>query len=110
MKLVILGHENTDFDSIISGMLLENIYRKMYRYKADFIIPDEVLKDTAKLCNKYHVDYRRYEKKYELDEDIHSVLVDHSVDLRNIPSVIMAIDHHPPKQELPYLVKYSHTA
>ena len=110
MKLVILGHENPDFDSIISGMLLENIYRKMYRYKADFIIPDEVLKDTAKLCNKYHVDYRRYQKKYELDEDIHSVLVDHSVDLRNIPSVIMAIDHHPTKQELPYLVKYCHTA
>ena len=63
MKLVILGHENPDFDSIISGMLLENIYRKMYRYEADFIIPDEVLKDTAKLCNKYHVDYRRYQKK-----------------------------------------------
>lgn len=109
MKLVILGHENPDFDSIISGMLLENIYRKMYRYEADFIIPDEVLKDTAKLCNKYHVDYRRYQKKYELDEDIHSVLVDHSVDLRNIPSVIVAIDHHPTKQELPYLVKYCHT-
>ena len=42
MKLVILGHENPDFDSIISGMLLENIYRKMYRYQADVIIPDEV--------------------------------------------------------------------
>ena len=39
-KYIILGHENPDVDSIISGYLLEKLMLSK-GFKAEFIIPDK---------------------------------------------------------------------
>lgn len=93
MKYIILGHENPDVDSIISGYLLEKIMIKR-GYDVQFIIPDkEVSKESEEICNRYGL----YVGKYKNDNLVNNakyILVDHNV--RNVPGDIVAvIDHHP---------------
>ena len=93
MKYVILGHENPDVDSLISGYLLEKIMKKR-GYDVSFCIPDKsIAMDSEKICNKYGL----YLGKYYVDElpkDAKYILVDHHD--RDVPGEIVAIlDHHP---------------
>lgn len=41
-KYIILGHENPDVDSIVSGYLLEKYMIKL-GFDAQFVIPDKVI-------------------------------------------------------------------
>ena len=93
MKYIILGHENPDVDSLISGYLLERVMKKK-GYEVSFCIPDkEVSSDSERICNKYNL----YVGKYYVDElpsDAKYILVDHND--REVPGEIVAIfDHHP---------------
>lgn len=93
MKYVILGHENPDVDSIVSGYLLEKIMLNR-GYDVKYIIPDkEISKETEDLCNKFDLYLGEY-KNQELIKDAKYILVDHNV--RDVPGEIVAvIDHHP---------------
>lgn len=93
MKYIILGHENPDVDSLVSGYLLEKVMKKK-GYDASFFIPDQsIASDSEKICNKYNL----YLGKYYVDElpkDAKYILVDHND--REVPGEIVAVlDHHP---------------
>ena len=93
MKYVILGHENPDVDSLISGYLLEKIMKKM-GYDVSFCITDKsIASDSEKICNKYNL----YVGEYYVDSlpiNAKYILVDHNE--RSVPGDIVAVlDHHP---------------
>lgn len=102
-QYVIVGHENPDFDSVISGYLLEQLLKRK-GYFVQFIIPDkEIDIDTKVLCQKYGIDVTLYQKDWILDADY--ILVDHHE--RKVPGNIVAvIDHHPTSKNIdcPYLI------
>ena len=93
MKYIILGHENPDVDSLVSGYLLEKIMIKK-GYDVSFCIPDKVIaQESEKLCNKYDFFLGKYYVD-ELPKDSKYVLVDHNS--REVPGEVIAIiDHHP---------------
>lgn len=99
-KIVILGHENPDVDSIVSGYLLEKILKKK-GYNAEFIVPDKSLdKDTLEICRKYDLEPTIYQKDISLeDKNINYILVDHNE--RSVKgNIISIIDHHPTSKEI----------
>jgi inorganic pyrophosphatase/exopolyphosphatase len=93
MEYIILGHENPDVDSIISGYLLEKIMKKR-GYDVSFIIPDKkVCKDTENICNEFNIFLGKYFND-DMDKNAKYILVDHNE--REVPGEIVAvIDHHP---------------
>ena len=103
MKYIILGHENPDVDSLVSGYILEKVMKKR-GYDVSFCIPDKAIAlDSEKICNKYNL----YLGKYYVDElpsDAKYILVDHND--RDVPGKIVAVlDHHPTpkdKSSIPY--------
>ncbi len=97
MKYIILGHENPDVDSIISGYLLEKIMIKK-GYDAEFVIPDKIIaKESEDICNKYGIYVGKY-KRDNLDKEAKYILVDHNK--RKVPGEIVAIIDHHPSEEL----------
>lgn len=97
-KIVILGHENPDVDSIISGYLLERIYQKLFSgfYDVQFVIPDKVLdEESVEICLKYGVDARKYQMDLPLNSETEYILVDHYEDSRISKMPKKIIDHHP---------------
>lgn len=94
MKYIILGHENPDVDSLVTGYLVEKIIKK-YGYEAEFIIPDlKVLDESYNLCCKYGLDIKKYQKELNYVSGDRFILVDHHE--RDVPGEIFAIvDHHP---------------
>ena len=95
-KYIILGHENPDIDSIISGYLLETLMKKK-GYDAEFIIPDKTIsKEDIDLSAYCGIDPTAYQKSLPTAADTKYILVDHHE--RNVPGEIVAIiDHHPTK-------------
>ena len=93
-KYIILGHENPDVDSIISGYLLEKLLIKL-GYKAKFIIPDKNIEEnTIKLCTYCNLDPKNYQHQLPKDTTYKYILVDHNE--RKLEKEIVAIiDHHP---------------
>ncbi len=93
MEYIILGHENPDVDSIVSGYLLEKIMKNR-GYDVSFVIPDKkICKDTESICNEFNIFLGEYLKK-DLEKDAKYILVDHNE--REVPGEIVAvIDHHP---------------
>ena len=102
-QYVIVGHENPDLDSVISGYLLEQLLKRK-GYSVQFIIPDkEIDTDTKTLCQKYGIDVTLHQKDWVIDADY--ILVDHHE--RKVPGNIVAIiDHHPTSKiiDCPYLI------
>lgn len=94
MKYIILGHDNPDVDSVISGYLVEKILSS-YGYNAKFVVPDKnVSFDVVDLCFKYGLDVKKFQKQLDFDEGDKFILVDHYK--RDVPGEIFAvIDHHP---------------
>lgn len=93
-KFIILGHENPDNDSIVSGYLLEKLMKRK-GYSAEFIIPDKVISDeNIMLANYCGLDPTIYQKSLPENPNIKYILVDHYE--RELPGEIVAIiDHHP---------------
>lgn len=98
--LIILGHENPDVDSIVSGYLLEKILTKK-GYKAKFIIPDSTISnDTLDICLKGGLNPTQFMQNIDLkDKNTKYILVDHNE--RNVSGeIICIIDHHPTSKEI----------
>lgn len=94
-KIIILGHENPDVDSIISGYLLEKLFLRK-GILAQFIIPDKNIdSESVNLCLKYGLDPTKYQKQIDFnDKNLQYFLVDH--DKREVAGKIVGvIDHHP---------------
>ena len=103
MKYIILGHENPDVDSLVSGYLLEKVMKKK-GYEVSFCIPDKVIaSDSERICSKYKLNLKKYMVD-DLDKDAKYILVDHND--REVPGEIVAVlDHHPTpkdKSSVPY--------
>ena len=98
MKYIILGHENPDVDSLVSGYLLETVMKKK-GYDVSFCIPDKVIaSDSERICTKYKMNLSKYMVD-ELDKDAKYILVDHYD--RDVPGEIVAIlDHHPTDKDM----------
>ena len=98
-KYIILGHENPDFDSIVSGYILEKIMKKQ-GYDVEFIIPDEFIEEENIKLSKYvDINPKTYQKPLPEDKNIKYILVDHHE--RNVPGeIISIIDHHPTNKEI----------
>ena len=94
-KIIILGHENPDVDSIVSGYLLEKILNSK-GYFTEFIIPDEKIEqENLDICRKYGLDPVKYQKNIDLsDKDTKYILVDHN-ERKLGGEIIIIIDHHP---------------
>lgn len=99
-KIIILGHENPDVDSIVSGYLLEKILKKK-GYNVEFVIPDMVIADeTRDICRRYGLEPSKFMRKIDLKEkDGKYILVDHyERDLGG--EIVCIIDHHPASKEI----------
>lgn len=98
-KYIILGHENPDNDSIVSGYILEKIM-KQRGYDVEFIIPDEVISDENIMLATYiGIDPTLFQKQLPEDPSIKYILVDHHE--RTVPGEIVAIiDHHPTDKDI----------
>lgn len=90
-RIIILGHDCVDLDSIVSGYLLEKILI-IEGYNASFCILDEkITKESLDICNEYGFDANKYKRSIDGDKFI---LVDHNE--RNVDGEVIAIiDHHP---------------
>lgn len=91
-KIIILGHDNIDVDSIISGYLLDKLLKKL-GYNSEFIILDKVISDDSlNICLKYGLNPNDFIKDIDINEDYKYILVDHND--RKINNIIAIIDHH----------------
>lgn len=96
-KIIILGHENPDEDSIISGFLLQNLLnRRNLGIDFEFVIPDLVLdQETVTICNNYGLDVTKFQKEIDLSNpEQEYILVDHH-ERKLSGKIIAVIDHHP---------------
>lgn len=97
-KIVILGHENPDVDSIVSGMILNKIMT-LKGYNSEYIIPDKTIqKDTLSILKRYNIDPSIYQKELPLENDTKYILVDHNERIVN-GEIIAIIDHHKTNKE-----------
>lgn len=101
VEYVILGHQNPDVDSIVSGYLLEK-YLNNHGYCSKFIIPDlKIDNENLIICRNYGLNPSDYQGVLPRDEDQKYILVDHFE--RDVPGVVSGvIDHHPTNQEFSY--------
>lgn len=99
-KLIILGHNNPDIDSIISGILLEYYINHHTLYQGEFVIPDRTLdKETITICDKYKIDYKKYQRPLKQDDRL-IILVDHHERSIKNTEIVAIIDHHPTTKEI----------
>lgn len=92
-KYIILGHENPDVDSIVSGYIYQNYLRRR-NVDVDFIIPDKHIDDdTLEICRRFHLEPTDFQKPLEYDKNTKFILVDHH-NRKGINNVALVIDHH----------------
>lgn len=101
MKYIILGHENPDVDSILSGILLEKILsRKDNNNIYKYVIPDkEVDEITTKIVKDLGINIDNY-KNINIEEDDELILVDHHEEKRFNNKINAIYDHHPTVSEI----------
>lgn len=104
-KYIILGHENPDLDSIVSGYLLEKLLISQGK-KAEFIIPDQTISnENLSLCESINLDPKKHQKTLP-KEDYSYILVDHHE--REVPGHIkVIIDHHPTEKNITCPIYYN---
>ena len=93
-KIIILGHENPDVDSIVSGYLLQQMLTKK-SIPAEFIIPDQnIEQESSNICLSYGLNPYQFQKQIDLTNKFQKfILVDHQK--RNLSGETLAIiDHH----------------
>ena len=79
---IILGHENPDVDSIVSGVLLERYLTRQGK-EARFMIPDrKVDEESVSICLSFGLDPRKYQGELPKEKNEY-ILVDHHE--RNVP-------------------------
>ena len=92
-KYIILGHENPDVDSIVSGYIYQNYLRRR-NIDVDFIIPDKHIDDdTLEICRRFHLEPTDFQKPLEYDDNTKFILVDHH-NRKGLKNIELIIDHH----------------
>lgn len=95
-EVTILGHDNIDVDSCISGILLSKLFTFL-GIKNKFIILDKKIdKDTYNCLLKLGYDLNKFQSN-SISESV--FLVDHHITTHS-NNVVGCIDHHPTIQEL----------
>ena len=98
-KYIVLGHDNPDVDSILSGILYANYLTRM-GISAEYIIPDKkVEQENIDICLQFGVNPLAYQKNLVYDDDTKFILVDHYKH-DNIGEVVEVIDHHPTLEQV----------
>lgn len=105
-RVYILGHDNPDVDSIISGIMLGNFASKLHRpYGVEwmFVLPNgKVDKETADILKGIGLDTRYIMRMSEENIQGRPVfLVDHYETVHS-NKVIGCIDHHPTSKKINY--------
>ena len=97
-RIAIKGHDNPDFDSVVSGILCCS-YLKKLGYSCRYCLPSITDKPTLLALSHAGVDILQYISDIEDDEVL--FLVDHhETNLKN--TVVGCIDHHPTVKECSY--------
>lgn len=98
-KYMILGHENPDIDSVISGYLLEKLLLSL-GFNAQFIIPDKTVeKEVINICSDFELNINDYMRELPNEKSYKYILVDHHE--RQTPGpIVRIIDHHPSKVKM----------
>ena len=92
-KIIIIGHDNPDVDSILSGILLDRIMKKK-GFSSSFVIPDKIIEsDTFEVLNFLGIDFFSFQSSIPQD-NVDYILVDHHDRVLPIKPY-MIIDHHP---------------
>lgn len=111
MEVIILGHENPDVDSMVSGFLLEKfLNRRNLGIHFKFIIPDRTLdEESVKACEKYGFFVKKYQRQVNFDDSsLKYILVDHHQ--REVAGKIVGvIDHHPTLEDVVNIPYYTNT-
>lgn len=98
---IILGHQNPDVDSIISGVLLER-YLNRHGYTSKFVIPDLLIdEENLSICYKYGINPIDYQAVLPSNSKQKYILVDH-FERDVLGEIVGVIDHHPTSKELSY--------
>lgn len=98
-NIVILGHQNPDVDSMVSGVVLSE-YLKHRGYNCSYIIPDRVVdEESAIIISNFGIDYKKYQG--DIPNDSYLILVDHHETIHK-GNVLAVIDHHPTIKEFNY--------
>ena len=99
-KIIILGHENPDVDSIVSGYLLEKIMT-IKGYDVEFIIPDKKIEEEVlNVCRRFNLEPTKFMKNYNLNNKYKKyILVDHNERILK-GNIICIIDHHPTSKKI----------
>ena len=92
-KVTILGHDNIDVDSFISGVLLSNLLNFL-KIENEFLILEKVKEDETYHIVKemFGIDMKKYYSEYE-DESRKLFLEDHYTTV-HAGDVIACLDHH----------------
>ena len=100
MKYIILGHQNPDVDSVLSGVLLERILNRNTKSKNfKYIIPDDEVDDiTKKVAKDLGINVDDYKEK-NIDPEDKLILVDHYEETRYNNPITAIFDHHPPTSD-----------
>lgn len=100
-QYIILGHENPDVDSIVSGFLLEKLLNKM-GIGANFVIPDLLLdSEQVNICKSFGLDPKSFQKEFIDTKDNLYILVDHH-ERKLKGDIVGVIDHHPTVKTLAF--------
>lgn len=95
-NISIIGHDNPDIDSILSGILLEKLLVYL-GVNANFTILDNYIDETIiSILKKFNIDVSKYMCS-TLQSSV--ILVDHHK-TKHIASVVGIIDHHPTIQNI----------
>lgn len=94
-KVIILGHDKIDIDSIVSGILLEKLINKRSnQYVSEFVILDKELDNESEIILKmFNIDYKKYQRDLTIEDD-KFILVDHNERIIR-GDIVGIIDHHP---------------
>lgn len=99
-KIYILGHENPDVDSLVSGYILEKVLLKK-GHSVEFIVPDDsISEETLQICKRNDFEPNKFLKKIDFENVSNQyILVDHFQ--RTLAGkIICIIDHHPTEDKI----------
>lgn len=98
-NITVIGHQNPDVDSIVSGIVLSK-YLKYKGYNCSYIIPEQFIdKETSQILSKFGIDCNSY--KNNIPNNSKLILVDHHETVYN-GEVVAVIDHHPTIKNFDY--------
>lgn len=98
-KIIILGHDNIDVDSIISCILLNKLFAFKGINSEIKILDKKIDIQSFDICKKVNIDAKKYLSTLEENENV--FLVDHHI-CNHKANIIGCIDHHLSKNILNY--------